>query len=420
MKKLPFLLIAACLLIIIHGCNVDEENEPIGIIGQSDDITDYISEDYALQIANQFAASYDAFAEGSRSSNRRASSRSNIVSSDSYSRAAASPFYIVNYDDGMGFMILSRKNIECPILAFIPEGTYSAAEYANHDGLNFFLACAEDYVNESEFASRVVTVPTAPTYYRIDRTLSMLPIVPVVWAQDTIFGAFCPNKLSGCMATALAQIFTVIRPFDNLKLTYMGVPSDLCPDIDLEWDSIIRFNNARYKFTPFKGVTLTIRDSISDAADHYIISALLREIGHRIKAEYKESVTIAYLDKTLHALKYEFGLVNTTDTFPFLDNLSRLPSNFREGRPVLMLGNAIERKGALNHPNQETSISLLGHAWVSDAYLTFITGTNSRHIAYHCNWGLYPKANGYYSKQVFESKSDSALYGRVKFIEFPK
>ncbi|MDE5757528.1 MAG: C10 family peptidase, partial [Allobaculum sp.] len=380
---------------IIHSCNVDEANDPFGIFEQGDYVSGFLSEDDALELANQFASSYDAFTVVSRNSGRIASSRSNIVSSESYSRSDSNPFYIVNYDNGQGFIILSRKNIECPILAFIPEGSYSASEYANHDGLSFFFTCAEGYVNKCEFASNDVTVSSSQvTPTRIIRTESVLPIVPVVWGQDSIFGEFCPNKISGCMATALAQIFTVIRPFENLKLTYKGLPSDLCPDIDLEWDSIIRYHHTTYKYINLKEVGESTVDQTNNAADHYNISALMREIGHRIKAEYKDSSTTAYLDKTLHALRYEFGLKNTSDTFPLIQHLNRLTTNFKAGKAVLMMGNAVIRNADRNHPEKTV---YKGHAWVSDGYLTCMINSK-KVIFYHCNWGLYPKANGFYTK----------------------
>lgn len=428
MKKLPFLLIAACLLIIIHGCNVDEENEPIGIIGQSDAITDYISEDYALQIANQFAASYDAFAVGSRSSNRRASSRSNIVSSDSYSRAAASPFYIVNYDDGMGFMILSRKNIECPILAFIPEGTYSAAEYANHDGLNFFLACAEDYVNESDVLVNNNNVSRATVYKPQDiiKEKSVLPLIPVVWNQKGVFGNLCPNKTAGCIPIALAQIFTVLRPFNTLQLTYNSIP-DLNDELDVEWDSLIRYYHASYRYLSLfeeeskDGPLKIYVDSISGTPyDYYRIGAMIREIGQRVEAQYHmaDSLTTATWDNTIYALRYEFGLENTSDTMSLASNIDKLQTLIDAGRPVLMAGNVVLKD--TNSPHNIEVTELYGHAWACDGYLTIRAGVKMiRQTMFHCNWGEQ-RSNGYFSKEAFNSNSASTSLRKVSFISISK
>ena len=146
MKNYIILLIA----LITIGCsdsipeyNVNIENTD-GIFTN----TNLITAEEAKHIANNAAFYFKS--PRSRATTRQ-SDGSHIYPLIEYTARSSSDtlMYIVNYDDGNGFAIISARRIAEPVLAVIDNGSYIPDNKSDNPGFNIFMNAAKIYVKNA-------------------------------------------------------------------------------------------------------------------------------------------------------------------------------------------------------------------------------------------------------------------------------
>ena len=124
------------------------------------------------------------------------------------------PLYVFNIDEGDGFVVIAGDDRLKPVLAYVDNGRFDAADLP--PGTAWWLETARKQV---ELATRegILPEPVAPKAEGETPT-EVAPLIETTWGQDYPYNELCPmdptaNRPSstGCVATALAQIFYYYR-----------------------------------------------------------------------------------------------------------------------------------------------------------------------------------------------------------------
>jgi hypothetical protein len=345
-----------------------------------------------------------------RNINRFASSTANalpLYSANSRSDAESPAIYVVNYDNEEGFAIISTNKAIEPVLAVSETGIYTPDNETN-TGLDDFINLALKYV---EFASNQNTTMSRGEDFdtQFDTTTSYTnPIrsnLSTSWGQNDIYGAKCPNGLSGCFNTALAQILCNIKYPTTLSITY---PNADITTLNLDWSDISKHSI----IATTSSNALIINNCMASDDAHEAISYLMRELGYRSNSIYNSKPKST---GTLPDLGYScakgLGLTMSSIT------------NYTTGceKDALSTNRLMLTFGY----QQLTDSTLTGHAWVVDNHKekivttkyyyedgvklstpkTVSTVTNYAHV----NWGWNSNGNGYYISNVFNTEEPYQL-----------
>ena len=134
-------------------------------------------------------------------------------------------YYVFPHDKGMGFTIVSGDDQLPEIVAYSDRGSYDVAHLP--DGYKMFLELYSDMVDglaqgqPSALRRRAVCMQAASQAQRRAQTKAARPVVtPLLgdrmWNQYAPFNNLCPMDgtnptVTGCVATALAQVFAYWR-----------------------------------------------------------------------------------------------------------------------------------------------------------------------------------------------------------------
>ncbi len=376
MKK--YLLLFALLSLFVSGCDDQDSMEAIIKEEIKNLSKEQISPEQAAEIACQFVDIMDSPGNSRVDKpHRKVSTLANVIELQSpHSRSDASSFYLINFDCNQGYAIVSKKNVEMPVLAFGLSGSYSEKEIERNTGFQILLDDAADYIEQSDVTNVFVLDKSC------EITDYVLPIVPVLWRQHPFFGDSCPNNIAGCVALAIGQVLCVHRPTD-IKITYDG-SNDI---LYLDWSSIASHmaykyydNYIRYdKESKSYSVGLSY-DKIPhecDPSESYVIPTLIREINHRVKSSFDETATFAEVDNAIMGLK-TFGFSKITESVSFNNNLSILNTQLKDNNPAILFGT----KKTVTSSSIKT---LYGHCWIVDGYV-MVKKQNVIWPFYHCNW----------------------------------
>lgn len=349
------------------------------------------SYDEALSLAQQSIALVDKGKTRSARSRRIVSRRGQCVTMPT-TRGGQSLtdtlMYVFNFEDNDGFSVIAANRAVDPVLAVTEKGNYTYGEPTGVENFDFYMdLMAQSLIGRKPLP--IDTLHTMPMFktVEVNESRSCEPLVPVEWHQGDIFGAYCSNEKSGCVATAIAQIMAYYRFPTSITTTYTDAPH-AGETIALNWDWMIDYSYG------------------------YEIAALMREIGQRVGMIYhpvdKNDKKTGSGAKSIRVpnCMISFGFkcnAGVTDyaIYPIWDALDEL-------RPVYVDG--------YDYQKDE------GHAWVADGYKYSRIGTDyyeqrliddgiRKYYAYmlydstvkttnlvHYNWGwLFGWCNGYFA-----------------------
>ena len=321
--------------------------------------------------------------------------------------AEDSLFYLVNFDDSMGFALLAADTrIEIPVFALTEKGNLS--------GKAFGEAC--ESVPPENPATADTTVQDIPDYETFFRVIvgprinsiikGVLPIKPhkpdapgggpqrppkppvityrytykcgpylrTKWDQEDPFNRWAPiiggtHAYAGCIPVALAQILN----YHNEPYIYGG----FC----FNWKVINKVGNVDYKKQyDCEGDTLEM------------LAATIHRLGQLCKVSYEANATSSNIRKAKRALKeLEYRNVKIHDTHL----LKKTEAMLNNGKPVFMRGAGYKVSGGR-----------AGHAWVVDGYATCIKYINGLiqpqgNNLIHANMGWRGEGDGYYASEIF-------------------
>lgn len=295
--------------------------------------------------------------------------------------------YVFNFEDGNGFSVIAANRAVDPVLAVAEQGNYTHGEKTGADNFDFYMEAMSQGLARIPPPKEFDTMRTTPMFKVVhyDEHRSCDPLVPVEWGQQSIFGAYCSNGFSGCVATAIAQIMACYRFPTSITTTYTDAPH-AGETISLDWDAMIRF--------PYT----------------YRVSALLREIGQRVgmryhpENEYDENTGSSAYSYNAPACMISFGYSCDGGLAQYA--ILSIHAALEDERPVYVRG---------------TDPLYGGHAWVADGYIfsrvgyelyeekliddgprkyfdyvktaSYIETTN----VVHYNWGWSGSFNGYFA-----------------------
>lgn len=335
------------------------------------------------------------------------------------SRSSASTdtlLYIAQYGENQGYAIITGSRELSPVLAYVEEGYFFDLENANNGGFQMYMEAASDYVENSMRRASIIDKPIKPAFddWTIRYNDTIAPRLTVAWSQEYPEGYFCPNRLSGCAQTALAQILSYYELPAEINLTYPGHPVD---KVTLDWSEIKKHSKSDpidWKTNQYGIVSHNGSCSASEEA-HMAIAYLCRELGHRNNAVYtyksenerSTGASIGDVRNTASALMEQVGYKFKVAAIADYTKARFLLDRIKDGIVYI--------RGA-KQPNMG------GHAWVADGGLK--VGTVRTHVDYaanpdgsnvvtvteklemlvHFNWGWGGRSNGYFNPDVFDPR----------------
>lgn len=295
-------------------------------------------------------------------------------------------FYIVNFANKQGFVIAASDDRETPVFAYVEEGNYEEDDTLNNGYEAFIDALIDEeshkrtgkvYFQEDVGNDLVNEGGGGNTYYRPDKFEVMYPLLKTKWDQ-TSYSAHCPNYITGCVVTAIAQICSFLKSPNHVAWGYNGVGNQC----DIDWDNIVNecsFYNG-YLVSP-------------DLSDQ--VANLMRFWGLAFDADYDDGGTSVDSDYAISKMR-DFGYnvtgLNEYDAVNVINDLKQ------GNRIIYMRGN-----GRYYHVGLIFRKYVDGHGWVVDGYIDTIKN-NIETLYLHCNWGWGGYHNGYFLADVFNAE----------------
>lgn len=416
------LLLTFILSIIVYSCESMEESEP--------QVTERKS-NYKLEWAvEQANAAVLMFEKSTRSTKNAVIKDVKVIVNQESRGIADTLIYVVNYPNDEGFSLISAVNPENPLLAYIPKGHFNPEIGTDNPGFNLFLDVAVE--EASAVAGKVIgpiekdstetdlsAVWIVDGKYRSYLTTTLVDekLLPKFgydfkWGQDGIYGAECPNFITGCGPLAIASIATYFNAKNNknTNVTFNYNQNNI-ETIPVDWSELFA-----HKYT--NGYNIYDCHETNVSATHSIIAKLCRQIGFECEANYLlggTSITSANINSVLN--KYTYGCFASGDLY------------FTEGAPRKYLPEGVLMMfGVYTDSNQ-------GHIWVCDGYKykktrtdlrespmglngylwTTISSTFSESTYSYMHWGWHGDSDGWYYGTVFTYNNQEVPFAQIRF-----
>lgn len=411
MKKLSFVLFTTAI-IMMAACSSQEFNDESPSSPPSSSICNKIrSYEDALKIAQASISMLNDSKSSTRGEiNTRKIDLSNskkVVKLDTKTRSDLGVndtlIYVFNFENNEGFVLVSAYENTEALLAIAEQGNYDPDIKSRIGGFELFLNRAKQYV---AFASkRYIEKRNCKGLLKdtiIHAYTTIGPYINVKWGQLFPEGEFCPNGVSGCTNTALAQIMTYYQYPLGMGLTY--------PNADVSYQN---FNWTNMKNHNSQNLHDKNSASCNNINAHEAIGRLLRQLGYMNESTYvivenpdsNYTSTNSYLHvgTTMGNLNYEVGTWQSYNGFTVRGLLDIQRLCFAKGNE---------------------------HAWVIDGYkkdeiteyIMELIETSPRPLwsivqqydlgtfyYNHMNWGWNGDSNGYYAENVFNTSWPTSL-----------
>lgn len=284
------------------------------------------------------------------------------------SATSAPLYYVFNKGADGGFVIVAGDDRMRPVLAYTDEGSFEL------DKLNPAVQWWLDAIGQ--VAAEVVAgnrTPAQAVPTRASSASAVEPLIRTEWDQTAPYNNFCPDdpahggkSLTGCVATAMAQIFYYLKypTAGKGEVSYSSRTHGIA----------ISENLADYTFDYDKMELTYDADATGEAAD--AVAELMYACGVAVGMDYCAGASGSHL--TVHHLVDHFGLYESCKSlrrqFATTDDWeSTIIGELSAGRPVFYSA----QSGAYG-----------GHAFICDGY----DGDG----LFHINWGWNGYLNGYF------------------------
>ena len=277
-------------------------------------------------------------------------------------------YYVFNKGADAGFVIVAGDDRMRPVLAYTDEGSFELDKL--NPAVEWWLEAIGQVAAEVVAGSRT---PAQAVPTRASSAAAIEPLIRTEWGQGTPFNSLCPDdpvcggtSLTGCVATAMAQIFY-----------YLKYPAAGKGEVSYTTDThgiTISENLADYTFDYDKMELSYDYDATGEAAD--AVAELMYACGAAVGMDYCANASGSHL--AVHHLIDHFGFYEsckslrrqftTTDVWN-----STIIGELSAGRPVFY--------SAQSGPYG-------GHAFICDGY----DGDG----LFHINWGWSGSLNGYF------------------------
>lgn len=306
--------------------------------------------------------------------------------------------YVVNFENNEGFSLIAAEKTRKPIIAVTEAGHYDSDSGTGIDVVDSYLDGVKESLRGPGPGDPFVPYTYNEYFIVID---SCVNTMPTKWGQQDIYGQYCPNGISGCVATALAQILAFNQIPTSFETTVqMGNDYDIGDIIQPNWYLINQHIQTHY-------------DTQSCDQIHNQIGAFLREIGDLVDMTYylnSSGASIYDVPDLLNTWNIPYSPISTANSTSIIPSIS-------SGFPVYM-------RGVDNHVG--------GHAWVADGYKVYQSGWITYQLLntipegvyvpisttytedtrlLHMNWGWNGNCNGYFDFDCYDTSAAETYDG---------
>lgn len=276
-------------------------------------------------------------------------------------------FYVFNRGFNQGFVIVSGDERTKEILGYCDHGTFDLKDVP--PGLMYFLG---EYANQIKYLqeNNIKPIPAKASSNKTD----VGTLLKAKWDQGNPYNYYLSGNVTGCVATALAQV-----------MHYWQWPKEATTTIPAYYVSGNRLSGSALEPTTFDWSKMQNTYNVGDYSDGHEVAKLMKYVGHAVKMQYNTSSnggSGAYVKDIINAMTNYFGYPKDEQLL-YRTGLTAtqwadtIYNNLAQGIPVIMCG----------------SNSGGGHCFVCDGY-------NSSNGKYHINWGWGGSCNGDYELEV--------------------
>lgn len=301
-------------------------------------------------------------------------------------------FYIINYESNNGFIVISGNRKAVPVLAYSENGEFPIDSL--YGGILEWFVYNKLYVKNiindtsditsfnidlwKSFDSQQVVPdePEEPDYENITTIFRTYgPLLNTTWGQGCGYNSSCPlasdghcgHALTGCVATAMAQI-----------LRYHAFPSSF------------NWSNMPNNLGSAETARLMYNIGASVGMNYGGVSSVVewKEVGSRV----------------VNSLRNTFEYSSSVKYIEYFGNSDLVKTEIRNCRPVFMRGGEKEYwMGIIPYYGG-------GHAWVCDGYSETEYVNWCTHLYLHMNWGWNGSANGWFGYASFNPTVNDNTY----------
>ena len=292
-------------------------------------------------------------------------------------------FYVINFDNNMGFVVAASDDRETPVFAYVEEGNYIEKDMQNN-GFDAFMDAliekeSDNRVQQTLIYDEESIVGGGHSDNKPDKFEVMYPLLKTKWNQST-YNTYCPGPYTGCVVTAIAQICSFLKSPNHVSWSYNGTGNQCY----IDWDNIENECSTNFG-NPYSSV---LKDQIAN---------LMRFWGVTFNAEYTSDGTSVDSDDAISQMRF-LGY-NATELTDY--NATNVMYDLKEGnRIVYMRGN-----GRYYHVGVFFRKYVDGHGWVVDGYIHSIKN-NQEALYMHCNWGWGGYRDGYFLSDVLNAEEN--------------
>ncbi|MDD3431380.1 MAG: thiol protease/hemagglutinin PrtT [Bacteroidales bacterium] len=307
-------------------------------------------------------------------------------------------YYIFNVADNQGFILAAADDRLRPVLAYADAGSFPSEQIpANLQAWLDFYESEIQYLIQMDPDSPVTN--NTPVHYSDTGHYVEALLGYTQWDQFYPYNLQCPysedfseRTVTGCMATAMAQIMYYHQwPTNGFGSNSYSLTID-SGDRTLSAD----FYQTYYAWSDMQNVYT----SDATEAQKQAVALLMYHCGVAVNMEYNvasQGGSWAYLSDAGAALtkyfRYDTDLqMYTRDFFDYESWSGLIRSELDAGRPVLYRGGGVDGSG---------------HAFVCDGY--------DSDDFYHINWGWGGYGNGYFSLSTLDPDYQGAGYSALGY-----
>ena len=349
---------------------------PVSVLSQQ------VSPETAMQTAVQFRYSSD---RSSRVSSRDAG---NITLSYTAQTGLNNDFYIFNYPNNSGFVIVSADSRTVrPVLAYSDQGSFDPETIP--DNAAYILQNYQKQI-ESMRNGDALTMPPAVATQSPNVVVS--PLIKTKWNQQNPYDGMCPmdpktgvRSCTGCIATTLAQILNYWKwPERGHGLHHNSMDTTLCVNYD---ESVYDWEH-----------TLTEYKTDSEKELIQGIQKIMYDCGVAVNMQYASNGSAAFTSALCNAL-YTYFDYKTTARLIYRDEMNDLEN------PDSVWISLIKKELDASRPvpcSGTDHINGAAHSFICDGY------DDQDYFHFNFGWGGYQ--DGYYLATSVKLSDGSDCY----------
>ena len=314
--------------------------------------------------------------------------------------------HVFNFENEAGFAIMSADKRVTPLLSYALKGNLDKDKEIDNPGLATYMSLLEEYVDN------VITIDTMQLRLdTVDWNYAGIPdfavmingYCPVKWGQEYPYNYYCPtedgqNTLTGCVATAVAQLMCTYRYPDS----YNGY--------EFDWQEMIDSKKIIEGTAGFDGLVYFLGEP--DAGMHQI-ARLMQQLGlpenlDMNYGKYGSGASMTSILRTLENFGYAKGAIYLSRAWFKGEHLEEISSELEKGYYCLV-------SGAKKTRDEEGNLTDTGifHCWLLHGIMTLYDISNAGTINdeiegkdyFLCNFGWDGYADGFYLAEVFDTDS---------------